>query len=45
MLDISNIKVTVTALGIGAVGAVFVEVIWWIQGAVLGEPRRLWRAL
>jgi cation-transporting P-type ATPase E len=44
MLDIFSMKVTVMALAIGAVGAVFVEVIWWIQGAVLGEPRRLWSA-
>ena len=44
MLDTSNTKVTMTALAIGAVGAVAIEVIWWVQGAVLGERRWLWRA-
>jgi hypothetical protein len=24
-------------------GAAAVEAVWWIQGLVLGEPRRLWR--
>ena len=43
MLDPSNLAVTSMALGVGAVGAVLVEVIWWVQGAMLGEPRRLWR--
>lgn len=43
MLDPSNVAITATALGIGAVGAAIVEVLWWVQGAVLGERRRLWR--
>ncbi|ULE35698.1 cation-translocating P-type ATPase [Mycobacterium sp. IDR2000157661] len=43
ILDISNVKITMTALAIGVVAAVAVEVIWWLQGAVLGERRRLWR--
>ena len=43
MLDISNTGTTMTALAIGAVAAAAIEVVWWAQGAVLGEPRRLWR--
>ena len=43
ILDPSNIATTSTALGIGLLGAIAVEVIWWVQGAVLGEDRRLWR--
>ncbi len=43
MLDTSNVAGTVLALGIGLLGAVAVEVIWWVQGAVLGERRSLWR--
>ena len=43
MLDISNTRTTMTALAIGAVAAAAIEVIWWVQGAVLGERRRLWR--
>ncbi|SEH64454.1 cation-transporting ATPase E [Mycolicibacterium rutilum] len=44
ILDISNVKTTTIALLIGVAGAVAVEVIWWVQGAALGEPRRLWRS-
>jgi cation-transporting ATPase E len=43
LLDPSNVAVTSTAVGIGLLGAVAVEAVWWIQGAVLGERRRLWR--
>ena len=43
MLDTSNLDTTVIALGIGVVGALAVEMIWWVQGTVLGERRRLWR--
>jgi cation-transporting ATPase E len=43
MLDPSNVATTSVALGIGLLGAAAVEVIWWVQGAVLGERRRLWR--
>ncbi|MBX7449881.1 HAD-IC family P-type ATPase [Mycolicibacterium sp. 3033] len=43
ILDPSNVAITSTALGIGLLGAIAVEVIWWVQGAVLGEQRRLWR--
>ncbi|MBO0865894.1 MAG: HAD-IC family P-type ATPase, partial [Mycobacterium sp.] len=43
MLDPSNLVVTSTAVGIGVLGAAAVEAVWWIQGIVLGERRRLWR--
>ena len=43
ILDISDVGVTSIALGIGLLGALAVEVIWWVQGAILGERRRLWR--
>ncbi|AKS32562.1 cation-translocating P-type ATPase [Mycolicibacterium goodii] len=43
MLDPTNFKVTATALGIGVFGAALVEVLWWVQGRVLGEKRRVWR--
>ena len=42
MLDASNVKITSTALLIGLVGAAAIEVVWWVQGAILGERRRLW---
>jgi cation-transporting ATPase E len=44
MLDPSNAAQTTVALSIGAVAAALVEVIWWSQGAILGEKRRLWRS-
>ncbi|GAB3243101.1 cation-translocating P-type ATPase [Mycolicibacterium hippocampi] len=43
ILDTSNVAATSTALGIGLLGALAVEVIWWVQGAALGERRKLWR--
>ena len=43
ILDPSNVQLTVTALLIGLIGALLIEVIWWIQGRILGERRRLWR--
>ncbi|MGE2833676.1 HAD-IC family P-type ATPase [Mycobacterium sp. SMC-4] len=43
ILDTSNVQLTAMALGVGLVGALAIEVIWWLQGAVLGERRRLWR--
>ena len=43
MLDPSNVQITVTALAIGLFGALLIEVIWWIEGRMLGERRRLWR--
>jgi cation-transporting ATPase E len=43
MLDPSNVAVTTTAVLIGLVAAALIEASWWIQGRVLGEPRRVWR--
>lgn len=43
ILDPSNAAITSMALGVGLAGAAAVEVIWWVQGRVLGEQRRLWR--
>jgi cation-transporting P-type ATPase E len=43
MLDPSNVQLTLEAIGIGLFGALLIEVIWWIQGRILGERRRLWR--
>lgn len=43
MLDPSNLVVTSTSVGIGMLGAAVIEVVWWMQGVVLGERPRLWR--
>ncbi|MGV1087738.1 MAG: HAD-IC family P-type ATPase [Mycobacterium sp.] len=43
MLDPSNVSVTTTAVLIGLVAAALIEALWWVQGRLLGEPRRLWR--
>jgi cation-transporting P-type ATPase E len=42
MLDPSNLAITSMALGIGLVEAAAIELIWWVQGRILGEHRRLW---
>ncbi|MET0757233.1 MAG: cation-translocating P-type ATPase [Mycobacterium sp.] len=43
MLDPSNAAITSMALGIGVVGAAVIEVLWWVQGVLMGERRPLWR--
>jgi cation-transporting ATPase E len=43
LLDPSNVAVTLIASGIGVLGAVVIEALWWAQGAVLQERRRLWK--
>ena len=43
MLDPSNPEVTSTALVIGAVAALAIELLWWLQGRILGEKRHFWR--
>jgi cation-transporting ATPase E len=43
MVDPSNWAVTSIALGIGLVGAAAIEVIWWVQGRILGVRRTLWK--
>ncbi|MCV7258460.1 cation-translocating P-type ATPase [Mycobacterium shimoidei] len=42
LLDPSNVVVTFQAVGLGILGAAAVEVLWWVQGRILGERRRLW---
>jgi cation-transporting ATPase E len=44
MLDPTNLAVTSMALGIGIAAAAVVELIWWVQGSLLGERRVLWRS-
>ena len=43
ILDPSDTAMTSIALGIGIAAAAAIEVIWWVQGRILGEQRRLWR--
>ncbi len=43
MLDPSNMAVTSRAVLIGLVAAGLIEALWWLQGRILGETRRLWR--
>ena len=39
MLDPSNAALTSMALVVGVAAAALIEVIWWVQGRVLGERR------
>jgi cation-transporting ATPase E len=43
MLDPSNVRATVGSIAIGLLAAALIEASWWIQGKLLGDPRRLWR--
>ncbi|MCV7346550.1 HAD-IC family P-type ATPase [Mycolicibacterium rhodesiae] len=43
MLDPSNLEITSAGVAMGLLAAGLVEVAWWVQGRVLGEPRMLWR--
>ncbi|WP_414685309.1 cation-translocating P-type ATPase [Mycobacterium sp.] len=43
MLDPGNVALTASALAIGVAGAGIVEALWWLQGAVTGNRRRVWR--
>lgn len=43
LLDPSNLQLTSMGLLIGAVGAALVEIAWWVEGKLSGEPRKLWR--
>ncbi|KAA0107914.1 HAD-IC family P-type ATPase [Mycolicibacterium sp. P1-5] len=43
MLDPSNLEVTSTGVAMGLLAAGLIEVLWWVQGRVLGERRMLWR--
>ncbi|GAC1639823.1 MAG: hypothetical protein NVS4B6_10640 [Mycobacterium sp.] len=41
----SNVAITSIAVGIGRVGAAAIEATWRVQGRILKEPRRMWRAV
>ncbi len=43
MLDPSDAEITGTALTIGVLAAAAIEGLWWLEGRMLGEPRRVWR--
>ncbi|CAJ1496774.1 HAD-IC family P-type ATPase [[Mycobacterium] burgundiense] len=43
MLDPSNLATTTTAVLIGVIAAAVIEALWWLQGRILGERRRLWK--
>ena len=43
-LDSSNTLMMVTGLVVGGVGAVLVELVWWIRGWVFGEKHRFWKS-
>lgn len=43
LLDPSNVALTLSALGIGALGAALIEAMWWMRGRRSGEPPKLWR--
>ncbi|MBK8459363.1 MAG: HAD-IC family P-type ATPase [Micropruina sp.] len=42
MLDPSNAAMMSVGFAAGLVAAVVIEVTWWVNGRLLGEPRRLW---
>jgi cation-transporting ATPase E len=43
MLDPSNLWTTSIAVGIGALGAVVIEAMWWIRARILGVQPRVWQ--
>ncbi len=43
MLDPSDVPMTAAAIGIGLAGAAVIEALWWLQGRILRQPRRLWK--
>lgn len=42
-LDPSNLWVTALALGIGALGASAIEMMWWVRARILGVRPQVWR--
>ncbi|MFZ1285459.1 MAG: HAD-IC family P-type ATPase, partial [Candidatus Phosphoribacter sp.] len=44
LLDAGNAPMMRTAFTVGLIGAAAIEAIWWVQGRVRGERRRLWVA-
>jgi cation-transporting ATPase E len=43
LLDPSDSAMTATAVLLGVAAAAAIEAAWWVEGRILGEPRRLWR--
>ena len=43
MLDPSDSAMTATAVLLGVGAAAAIEAAWWVEGRILGEPRRVWR--
>ena len=43
MLDPSDSAMTATAVLLGVAAAAAIEAAWWVEGRILGEPRRVWR--
>jgi cation-transporting ATPase E len=43
MLDPSDSAMTATAVLLGLAAAAAIEAAWWVEGRILGEPRRVWR--
>ncbi|MCX2933505.1 HAD-IC family P-type ATPase [Mycobacterium sp. CVI_P3] len=43
MIDPSNIEATSAGVAMGVLAAGVVEMLWWLQGRMLGERRALWR--
>lgn len=42
LLDPTNVRYTVVALACAGAGMVLVELCWWVDGWLTGEPRRVW---
>ena len=41
LLDPGNLRYTTLALALAGVGVVLVEIVWWVDGWLTGEPRRV----
>ncbi len=39
LLDPGNLRYTMLALALAGVGIVLVEIVWWVDGWLTGEPR------
>lgn len=42
LLDPTNVRYTVIALVCAGIGMVLVELCWWVDGWLTGEPRQVW---
>ena len=43
LLDTGNAEAMRTGLVAGLVGAVLIELAWWLRGRLFGEPVRVWQ--